>query len=452
MLKELLKPEIHELIENRNWRDLKEIITAWPEPEIAELLLDTEKSDRVLIFRILPREIAAEVFSYLDQDQRDMLLHELTDKETAELLEDMSPDDRTDLFEELPAKATRRLLNLLSPEDLIEARKLLGYPEESIGREMTPDFVAIRPDWTIRKALNHIRKSGQDSETIYRIYVTDKNGRLLDDILLRNIIIADPETKVSDLMDHNVVSLSAFDDKAEAVRTLDKYDLFAVPVVDSQGLLVGIVTFDDILDISEEETTEDFQKLGGINPVDQSYLSASVFKLWGKRFPWLLALLLANSITAFILSRYSFALDQVVALSFFIPLITGTAGNSGTQSATLIIRSLAIEEVALKDWFKVFIKEITVGLMIGSVLGLIVISKGYIDGSGNIEVAIVVSLTVVVLVLWANIVGGILPLIIQKIGLDPAVISSPLIATLVDVTGITIYLNIAIYLLEIPFY
>lgn len=449
MLKELLKPEIEELIENKEWRDIKDVIASWPAPEIAELLLDIEKKDRVLIFRLVPRDLSAEIFAYLEQDERDMLLHELTDVETKQLLGDLSPDDRTDLFEELPAKATRRLLNLLSPEDLKEARSLLGYPEESIGREMTPDFVAVKAHWTVKKAIDHIRKFGKDSETIYRIYVTEKDGKLLDDILLRNLIIADQKIKISDLMDYNVISISAFDDKEEAVRIMEKYDLFAVPVVDSKGILVGIVTFDDILDISEEEATEDFQKLSGINPVDQSYLSASVWRLWGKRFPWLLALLLANFITAYVLSEYEAALDKVVALSFFIPLIIGTAGNSGTQSSTLIIRSLAIKEIELKDWWKVFLKEVFVGFLIGAVLGLIVYGKGLIEGKSNLDVAIVVGFTIIVLVIWANIIGGILPLLIERLRLDPAVISSPLIATLIDVTGIIAYMNIAIYFLGI---
>ena len=268
MLKELLRPEIHDLIENRRWSELKDVLASWPIPEVAELILDLEKADRVILFRLIPREISADVFAYMDQEQRNNLLFDLTDRETRELLSDLSPDDRTELLEELPAKVTRTMLNLLNHEDLREARELLGYPEESIGRKMTPDFVAVRPDWTIKEALEHIRKFGKDSETIYRIYITDKNGKLLDDILLRNIIIADSEKLVESLMDHTVISVSAFDDQELAVRVMEKYDLFAVPVTDSNGMLVGIVTFDDMYDISEEEATEDFQKIGGMTPVE----------------------------------------------------------------------------------------------------------------------------------------------------------------------------------------
>ncbi len=449
MLKELLKPEIRELIENHRWTELKETLSNWPPPEIAELLLDIDKYSRVLLFRALPRDVSSEVFSFLDHDDREMLLFELTDQETKQLLADIPPDDRTSLLEELPAKATKTMLNLLSPEDLKEARQLLGYPEDTVGRLMTPDFVAVRQDWTISKALQHIRRFGRDSETIYRIYVTDNSGILIDDILLRNIIIAPEDKKVSDLMDFNVVSISAFEDQEEAVQIMEKYDISALPVVDSDGKLLGIVTFDDIMDILEEETTEDFQRISAINPVDQTYLYASPWKLWGKRLPWLIGLLFANFITAAIISFYSEAIEAVVALTFFIPLLIGTAGNTGTQSATLIIRSLAVGDVEIQDWFKVLRKELFIGFMLGIFLGMMTWFRGYIEGKGGLDLAIVVSLSMLILVVWANIIGAALPIVLAKFKLDPAVISSPFIATLVDVTGIIIYFNIAIWYLNL---
>lgn len=451
MLKELLRPEITELVESGRWEDLKESVSQWPPIEIADLLLDMEESERVLLFRFLPREISADVFTEFKAEDQDELIKEMTDHETKMLLADMSPDDRTYLFEELPANVTKRLMMMLSPEDLKESRWLLGYPEESIGRAMTPDFVAIRPDWTISKTLEHIRKYGKDSETIYRIYVIDKDGILLDDILLRNIIIANPDDIVESLMDRQFVSVSAFDDREITVQALEKYDLVAVPVLDSQGVLVGIVTFDDVMDISEEEATEDFQKTAAINPVDQAYLHAGVWKLWGKRLPWLIVLLLMNFITAEAMAYFEHVLNQVVALAFFIPLIIGTAGNSGTQSSTLIIRSLATGDVELSDWLKVFIKEVIVGLMIGFSLALITIGRGLIGDSQAFSVGVVVSLTIVVLVIWANIVGGLLPLLFSKMKADPAVISSPFIATIIDVTGIVIYLRIAIWYLGLSY-
>lgn len=449
MLKELLKPEIHELIDTRNWTDLREILASWPPPEIVDLFLDVDKTNRVLIFRALPRDIAAEVFSYLDGDQKDTFLMDLTDQETRNLLADLPPDDRTELLEELPAKVTKRLMSLLEPDDLREARELLGYPEESVGRRMTPDFVAVRSYWTIHKALHHIRKFGKDSETINRIYVTDKSGKLLDDIKLRSVILAEEDASISDLMDYNVVSLSAFDDQEKAVKTLEKYDLLAIPVVDSMGILVGIVTFDDVMDISAEEVTEDFQKIGGINPVEQSYQSAGVMKLWFKRIPWLIALLFANFLTVQAIEHFDWVYVQMVALALFPTMLIGTAGNSGTQSATLIIRSIAVEGLSFDNWFSVFRKEFFVGLLLGLTLGLIAFFRGYLINDPGHKIAIIIGLSMVVMVTWANLVGGLLPLILSKMKFDPAVISSPFMATLIDFSGMIIYFNLSIWILQL---
>jgi magnesium transporter len=449
MLKELLKPEIKELIDKRSWNDLKNVLDTWPAPEVADLLLDIDKSDRVLLFRVLPRDLSADVFTFFDHDERDDLLREMTNQETRILLSELDPDDRTELLAELPSKATRRMLNLLNPEDLKEARQLLGYPEDSIGRLMTPDFVAARPDWTVAKTLEQIRRFGKDSETINRIYIIDKSGKLLDDIMLRYIILSDADKKISELMDYNVVSVSAFDDQEEAVRSMERYDIGALPVVDSQEQLVGIVTFDDVIDVQAEEATEDFQKTSAINPVDQSYMSAGIFKLWWKRIPWLFVLLIANSITAGFMSNFEEALQAQLALIYFIPLLIGTAGNSGTQSATLVIRSIALGSLQLKDWWRVLKKELTVGLLLGIVLGMLTFLGGYIHKDGSVNLAIVISLSILVMILWANIIGSLLPLILEKLGLDPAVISSPFIATLIDVTGLLIYFNIAIWWFEI---
>ncbi len=447
MLKELLKPEIQELINSRNWYELKDILSTWPAPEIVELFNDVEKTDRVILFRALPREISAEVFSYLESDQKDTFLHELTDQETRNLLSDLTPDDRTELLEELPGKVTLRLLSLLDPEDLKEARELLGYPEDSIGRRMTPDFVAVRSYWTVRKALHHIRKFGQDSETINRIYVTDKSGKLIDDVKLRSIILAEEDTLISDLIDFNVVSVSAFDDQEDAAKILEKYDLIALPVVDSMGVLVGIVTFDDVMDIAEEENTEDFQKIGAVNPVEQSYLSASVYKLWTKRIPWLIALLFANFLTVQAIEHFNWIYLKVVILSIFPTMLIGTAGNSGTQSATLIIRSIAVEGLDFNKWFVVLKKELIVGLLLGLTLGIIAFFRAFMNDDPAHKIAIIVSISMIVMVLWANLVGGLLPLILTKFKFDPAVISSPFMATLIDFTGIIIYFNLAIFIL-----
>ena len=448
MLKELLRPEIEDIIKQRRWKDLRIGLEGWEPAEIAELLLEIEKEYKVLLFRALPREVSTQVFSHIDSEERDQLLNELTDGETRRLLADMSPDDRTALLEELPAKVTKSLMNMLSAEDLKEARYLLGYPEESIGRLMTPDFVTVQPDYTIRQAIEHIRKFGKDSETIYRVYVIDDNGRLIDDILLKNLILAEEEMKISELMDDTFLSLSAFDDREEAVRMLEKYDVLALPVVDSNGYIVGIVTFDDIYDVSEEETTEDFQRTSGINPLDQSYLSASIWKLYGKRVPWLLAMVFANFITASVISHYDYVTVAFVSLVAFIPLLTGTGGNSGTQSATLIIRGIATDDIRYNDWLRVFRKEMVVGLLLGVSLAIVAFIRGYLESDHALQLAWVISTSLIILILWSNVIGSLLPILLHKMKLDPAVISGPVITTIVDVSGLLIYFNIAIYMMD----
>lgn len=448
MLKELLLPEITQLLENKDWLSLKEGISSWPAAEIVDLLDELENRDKILLYRVLNREVAADVFAEMDIDAQEELLEVLTDKETKELLTNLSPDDRTAVLEEMPAKATRHLLNMLDADDLKEASWLLGYPEDSCGRLMTPDYVELKESYTVKEAIDHIRKYGKDSETLYRVYVIDDNGYLIDDILLKNLILSDENNPITKIMDYNFISVSAYDDQEVAVRYMERYDLFSLPVIDSNGVLLGIVTVDDVLVVSEEEATEDIQKLAGVNPVDQSYISASMWKLMMKRFPWLLVLVLVNFLTATAIDSYQEVTLTLVSLASFIPLLLGTAGNSGTQSSTLIIRSLAIGEVDTGDWFRVLVKEITVGFILGLTFAGIIYLRGMYEGEAVMDVALIVSLSMVILILWANIIGSLLPMILAKVKLDPAVISSPLIATLIDVTGIMIYYNVAIWVIS----
>lgn len=455
MLKELLKPEIKEMIELHQWIDLREVLGSWEPPEIADLMLDVEQSDRVLLFRSLPRQISADVFSYLDSEQQDELLHELTNQETREILSQLSPDDRTTLLEELPAEATQKLLTLLSPEDLKEARQLLGYPEQSIGRLTTPDFVSVRADWTVVQALEHIRQYGKYSETINRIYVTDNNGRLLDDIMLRAFIFADPRDSVRSIMDSNVVSVSAFDDQEEAVRAMEKYDIPALPVVDSAGVLIGIVTFDDVMDISEEEATEDFQKFGGMEALDKPYNTISFFGMVKKRAGWLVILFVGEMLTATALAYFEGALQKAIVLSLFLPLIMSSGGNSGSQAATLMVRAISLGEVTLKDWWWVMRREFLSGLLLGTILGIIgflriVVWSNFstIYGEHYLLVALTVSFSLVGVVLWGSLSGSMLPFVLKKLKFDPAASSAPFVATLVDVTGIIIYFSFAVWLLR----
>ncbi len=446
MLKELLKPEIQELLEQRRWNELREALAEWSPPEIAELLLDLSKHERVLLFRALPRWLAAEVFSHLEAAQQDALLQELTDQETRELLHRLSPDDRTALLEEMPATVTRRLLTLLEPEDFREASFLLGFPEQSVGRLMTPDVITLRPYWTVREALEHLRRYGRDSETLNQLYVTDDEGHLLGELPLRTLVLADEMAVVADLMNYAVVSLSAFEDREAAVHAMQKYDLPTLPVVDSDGVLLGIVTFDDVMDVAEEEATEDFQKISAVAPLEFSYRQASIPQLWRRRIGWLLLLLISDFLTATVIAAYEHALQSVIALSFFIPIIIGTGGNVATQSSTLIIRALALREIGPPDWLRVFLKELGVSVLLGAVLALVVWLRGFFWRGGP-EVAAVVGMSMFFIVIWSNFIAALFPIAAKRVGIDPAVISGPFLTTFIDVTGLLIYFTMATFIL-----
>jgi len=441
MWKELLKPELKVLIENRDWGQLREATKNWTPQEIAELLLDMEKSHRVLFFRSLDRKVSSDVFSYREPEDQDILLEEMTDQETRQILSELDPDDRTALLEELPAQITKRMMEYLSPGDLKEARQLLGYPEESIGRIMTPDFVAIKPGRTIGEALSKIRERGKDSETINMIYVVDDSWKLLDDIRLRLFLLANPEDRVESLMDYTAPKLSAFADREQAVRKMQQYDLVALPVVDSDNVLLGIVTVDDVMDIAEEETTEDIQKAASLAPLGMSYHNANIWTLYIKRIGWLVALVFMNIAAAGIITAHEQTLTAAIGLAAFIPLLIGSGGNTGSQSATLMIRALVIGDVKLSHWGRTLLKEIGVGLLLGISLGIVSWGIGIIKG--GYRVGLVVGLTMVTIVLVANTIGMILPFLLAKLKIDPAVASNPLMTTIADVTGLLIYFTFA---------
>lgn len=441
IFKELIKPEISELIENRDWTELRESIEEWPIPEIADLMETLDKRDRVVFFRILTRDMSSAVFAHLEPEQQNALLLEMTDDETRQLLANLAPDDRTALLDELPGQVTQQLLNLLSPQDLKEARYLLGYPEESIGRLMTPDYLAVRPHWTIGQALDHIRKMGRQSETINMIYVTDPGWKLLDALELQLFILSDPEQKVSDIMDDSFIAVSAFDDREQAVQTVQKYDKTVLPVVDSDGILLGIVTIDDLLDVAEEEVTEDFHKTAAVAPLRTSYREASIFSLFSKRVSWLVILVFVNLISSGVIEAFEEVLASAIALSFFIPLLIGSGGNAGAQSATLMVRAIATGDVLMSQWFRAVGKEILVGLILGLAMG----ATSWILGlyRGGAVIGIIVGLSMVAIVMVANIMGTLLPFLLTRFNIDPAVASSPLITTIVDATGLIIYFTIA---------
>ena len=363
------------------------------------------------------------------------------------LLTNLNPDDRTALLQELPALVTRRLLQLLSPEDLLEARQLLGYPEESVGRLMTPEYIRIRAEWTVEQALSHVRKFGRDSEIFNILYVTDRNGKLIDKVRMRRLILSSPAQIIEELLNYNCISISAFEDRENAVEMIKKYDLNALPVVDSEGVLLGIVTVDDILDVAEEEATEDIQLSVAVTPLDSSYSSISIINLFKKRVGWLLILILVNVISAAVISNYEDHLLQFITLALFMPLVIASGGNSGAQSATLMVRAIATGDLKRSDWASALTKEVLVGILMGFAMGTLAFIVGSLYGDGDSTIAQIIGLSMLLIVLAANFFGALLPFLLERINIDPAVASSPLITSIMDILGLIIYFSIAVLLL-----
>ena len=450
MLGKLLAPEIEEYLSRRDFAGLREALSRLETPEIADLVGELPPAQQALVFRILPRTLATETFEYLAPDQQKELVSRLAHEHLTAILNDMSPDDRTALLEELPATVTRRLLNDLAAEERKVAAWLLGYPEDSIGRLMTPDYVSIEPDWTVERALEHIRRFGKDKETLNVIYVVDENGHLIDNLRIRELLLADKDTRITDLTDNSFVALKATDDQETAIELFREYDRIALPVTDSEGNLIGIVTIDDVLDVAEEEATEDIQKIGGSEPLDDPYLDVPVWGLIQKRGRWLVLLFLGEMLTASAISYYEAQLAQAVVLALFIPLIISSGGNSGSQTATFVIQAMALGEVEQHHWRRVFWRELRSGLALGLVLGSIglvriLLWQQMFDAYGEhwLRLGLTVGLALVGVVLTGTLAGSMLPFVMRWFGADPAASSTPFVATLVDVTGILIYFTVA---------
>ena len=447
--------DLETLIEARDFVSLREQIRNWPAGDLAELMEPLSAEKEAVVFRLLPRDEAANVFSYLPIERQQELLKAMAHEEVVSILNDMSDDDRTELLEELPAQVTQKLLNLLSPEERRQASQLLGYAENSVGRLMTPHFVRVRPTWTVARALDHIRRYGEDSETMSLVYVIDDTGKLIDDLRIRQILLAEPETMISDLMDHRFVALKATDDQEVAVEAFKEADLNALPVTDTYGALIGIVTVDDIIDVAEEEATEDIQKMGGTEALDEPYMEIKIPTMVRKRATWLIVLFLSEMLTATAMGRFESEIAKAVVLSIFVPLVISSGGNSGSQASTLIIRAMALGEVTLKDWWRVMRREILSGLSLGAILG----SIGFVRislwallfhsyGEHWLLLALTVGFALVGIVLWGSLSGSMLPFLLRRIGLDPATSSAPFVATLVDVSGLIIYFTVAAIILR----
>ncbi|MEY3687721.1 MAG: magnesium transporter [Bacteroidota bacterium] len=450
-----LQEQFEFFLQEENRRDMPEFLNELNISDVAQLIEENwEKATEIIGHLSIHR--AASTFKILELSIQKDIIHELQPLKTAALLNELPADDRTSFLEELPTKVVRELIKLLNPEERKITLSLLGYPEDSVGRLMTPDYIAVQSDWTIAEVLEHIREVGKDSETIDVIYVINDQGELVDDVRIREFLLSPPDQFVSALTDGRYIELNVYDDQEKANQVFKMNNRVALPVVDNNNILVGIVTIDDILWVANEEFSEDMQKMGGTEALDQPYLEISIFKLFKKRIGWLIVLFLGEMLTATAMATYEMALDKALVLSIFIPLIISSGGNTGSQASSLIIQALTVGEVTITDWWNVMRREIISGILLGAVLGLIGFFRVIlwsqifpaVYGPHYVLVAIVVGISLIGVVLFGTITGSMLPIALKKLGADPAVSSAPFVATLVDVTGVVIYFNCAYFFLK----
>ena len=455
MLGKLALPSIRELIELGDDQTLREALNRWLPADLAELVDALSSAERVQVLRLIQPKRAADTFAYLDLDTQQGVLSTFSEDESKFVLNEMAPDDRTALLAELPPQLAERFINLLDANQQTVARALLEYREDSVGRLMTPDYLVVRREWTMRHVLDHIRAHGRDRETLNVIYITDESNKLVDDLRIREILLAPLHAHVADLMDNQFVSLCVTDGRKKAVEVFGKYDRTALPVVDTLGRIAGIITLDDVLDVAEQEATRDQQRFGGLEALDEPYMSTPLPEMIRKRSSWLVILFVGEMLTATAMGFFEHQIAKAVVLALFVPLIISSGGNSGSQAATLIIRALALGEVKLKDWWRVMRREIFAGLLLGCILGAIgfiriaawsAFSNMY--GPHWFLVALTVSLSLIGVVIWGTLTGSMLPFLLRRLGFDPATSSAPFVATLVDVTGLIIYFTVAILLLR----
>lgn len=434
--------EISELIEKKEWKVLRTELSRLESLEVAEIIEELSPGEEILIFRLLSNTQARDTFQLLSHEKQEEIIEGIA-KQTSRLsslLNDLDPDDRTAFFEELPGQVSQRLIQLLSPEERKIALQLLGYPEDSIGRLMTPEFVAVKVHFTVAQTLEHIRKFGHNSETLNVIYIVDNNWKLIDDIRIREIILADPGQSISELLDNRFVSLNAYDDQETAVRIFRDHDRVALPVTDSDGVLLGMVTFDDIMDVEEEETTEDFHKFGAFQNAVLNPLKAKPTQMYQKRILWLTILVFMNIFSGAAIANFEYVIKSMVSLIFFLPLLIASGGNAGSQSATLMIRSLATGDVEASDWFRLLGKEFLVSFLLGITMAA---GVSLIASVKAPDIVIVVASTMIITVMVGSLIGLTIPFIFTKLKIDPATASAPLITSIADITGVWIFFSIA---------
>ena len=448
-MEENVKEVLFDLVSRKQFRQLKDELCEMNEFDIASFLEELDSEKQIIIFRMLPKELASDVFACLEVETQEHIINSITDKELAYIIEELYVDDAVDMLEELPATVVKRVLQNAAPSTRLQINEFLKYPENSAGSIMTAEYIGLKKSMTVQEAFAYIRKHGYDKETIYTCYVMDAKRMLEGVVTVKDLLMNDYEVKIEDIMDTNVIKAVTTDDKEEIADLFNKYDLLSLPVVDHENRLVGIVTIDDAVDVMEEEATEDFEKMAAMLPSEKPYLKTSVLELAKNRITWLLVLMISSMLTGGILTRYEDAFQVMPLLVSFVPMLTDTGGNAGSQSSTMIIRGMTIGEVASSDIFKVIWKEARVSVIVGLILGLVNFIRLVIQYPGQPLVALTVVLALFATVFVAKVIGGILPIIAKRLKLDPAIMAAPLITTIVDAVSLVIYFQIAVELLHI---
>ncbi len=441
--------EIEQMLTAKRYRELKSIFSSMEPADIAQIFEDIPEEQLPLLYRILPKDMAAEVFVEMDGDEQELLISAFSDRELKEVLDEMYLDDAVDIIEEMPASVVKRILMQADPETRRQINEILKYPDDSAGSIMTIEYVSLKADMTVEAAFTRIRRTGEDKETIYTCYVTDKDRHLIGVVSVRTLLLADPDDLIGSIMEKNVTYVTTLEDKEQVAQQFNRYDYLALPVVDQEKRLVGIVTVDDAMDVLQEENTEDIEMMAAITPTDKPYMKTGIFETWKKRIPWLLILMISATFTGAIITHYEDALGTYVVLTAFIPMLMNTGGNAGSQSSVSIIRGMSLGEIEYSDTPKIILKEILVALACGLTLAAANFVKMMLIDHVSSTIAFVVSATLVVSVLAAKVIGCTLPILAKRVGFDPAVMASPFITTIVDAISLMVYFRIATMVLPI---
>ena len=441
--------QILALLDEKKYSELKNLLSEMNEADIAAVLKELPQEKLPLLYRILPKELAAEVFVNMDSDAQEFLIRAFSDNELREVLDELYVDDAVDIIEEMPATVVKRILMHTDPEVRKSINEILQYPEDSAGSIMTIEYVDLKKYMTVEDAFTRIRRTGVDKETIYICYVTDENRKLLGIVTVKDLLLSEKNAKIFEIMDTNIISANTLEDKEIVAEKFRKYDLLALPVVDQENRLVGIVTIDDAMDVLQDENTEDIEKMAAITPTDKPYLKMSVFETWKKRFPWLLLLMVSATFTGKIITHFEDAFQSYVVLTAFIPMLMDTGGNCGGQSSVTIIRGLSLGDITFRDTFRVIWKEFRVAFLCGVTLALVNFGKMLLIDRVGVMVAAVVCVTMVLTIILAKFIGCTLPILAKRLHFDPAVMASPFITTIVDALSLLIYFRVASMILGI---